>query len=70
MLAVRLDTDIEERLDKLAKTTHRSKSFYVKQALLQYLEDLEDIYLSEQEIENIRSGSSLLTSLEDFKREL
>lgn len=40
------------------------------QALEEYLEDCEDIYLAEKELENIKAGKSSLTSLEDFKREL
>lgn len=70
MFAIRLDAETEARLNKLSSETHRPKSFYVKQALKEYLEDIEDIYLAEKEIENIRSGKSSLTSLEDFKREL
>ena len=70
MFAIRLDAGTEARLNKLSSETHRPKSFYVKQALLEYLDDLEDIYLAEQELENIRAGKSSLTSLEEFKREL
>ncbi|ORC29585.1 anti-toxin [Marispirochaeta aestuarii] len=46
MLAVRLDPDMEEKLNKLSKETGRSKSFYVKQALENYLEDREDYLLA------------------------
>lgn len=70
MFAIRLDAETEARLNRLANETHRPKSFYVKQALKEYLEDLEDIYLAEKELENIKAGKSSLTSLEDFKREL
>ncbi|WP_319561399.1 TraY domain-containing protein [Marispirochaeta sp.] len=46
MLAVRLDPDMEEKLNKLSKETGRSKSFYVKQAIENYLEDREDYLLA------------------------
>ena len=46
MLAVRLPEDIEARLDSLAKRTGRTKTFYVREAILEYLEDLEDYYLA------------------------
>lgn len=69
MFAIRLDEETEDRLNRLAKETHRPKSFYVKQALKEYLEDLEDIYLAEKEMENIKLGKSSLTALEDFKHE-
>jgi RHH-type rel operon transcriptional repressor/antitoxin RelB len=45
MLAIRLPQSIEQRLEKLAKRTGRTKSYYVREAILQHLEDLED-YIS------------------------
>lgn len=41
MLTVRLDPDLEQRLDKLAAATRRSKSHYVKEALQRYLDENE-----------------------------
>ena len=41
MLTVRLDPALEQRLEKLATTTRRSKSHYVKEALLHYLNENE-----------------------------
>ncbi|MGQ3888747.1 TraY domain-containing protein [Legionella sp. CNM-1927-20] len=37
MLAVRLPEKLEQRLSELAEQTHRSKSYYVKQAILIHL---------------------------------
>ena len=45
MLAIRLPEEIEKRLDALAKATGRTKTFYAREAILEHLEDLEDIYL-------------------------
>jgi RHH-type rel operon transcriptional repressor/antitoxin RelB len=42
MLSVRIPKDIEEKLEKIAKKTERSKSYFVNKALKQYFEDLED----------------------------
>ena len=67
MLAIRLDGETEQRLNNLAAQTHRTKSFYVKQALLEYLDDLEDIYLAKKELEDIKSGHSGIVSWEDVK---
>ena len=39
MLALRLPEDIESRLDKLAKATGRTKSFYAREAILEHLAD-------------------------------
>jgi RHH-type transcriptional regulator, rel operon repressor / antitoxin RelB len=46
MVSVRLPQDIDIRLDHLCALTRRSKSFYVKEALAQYLEDMEDVYVT------------------------
>jgi RHH-type rel operon transcriptional repressor/antitoxin RelB len=46
MLAVKLPEDIEARLASLAKKTGRTKTFYVREAVLEHLEDLEDHYLA------------------------
>ena len=56
MLALRLPPPIEKRLERLARRTGRTKSFYARQAILEHLEDLEDLYLAEQRSEQIRRG--------------
>lgn len=56
MLAIRLPRPIEKRLEKLARRTGRTKTYYVREAILEHIEDLEDIYLAEQVLERIRSG--------------
>ena len=66
MLAIRLDAEIEKRLDLLAKRTGRTKTFYARQAILQHLEDLEDLYLAERRLR--RPGKTF--SAQDVKREL
>jgi len=42
MISIRLDKKIELRLERLAKRTGRTKSHYVKKAILELLEDQED----------------------------
>ncbi|QWW68648.1 DUF6290 family protein [Rhizobium sp. WYJ-E13] len=54
MLALRLPPEIEARLDALAKRTGRSKSFYARQAILEHLDDMEDIFLAEKRLEELR----------------
>jgi RHH-type rel operon transcriptional repressor/antitoxin RelB len=51
MLALRLNPEIEERLDRLAKKTGRTKSYYAREAILEHLDDLEDTYLAIQRLE-------------------
>ncbi|MGH8306724.1 MAG: type II toxin-antitoxin system RelB family antitoxin [Gammaproteobacteria bacterium] len=59
MLAIRLTPDIEKRLDALAKKTGRSKTYYAREAIQEYLEDLEDYYLAEARTEKNLPGLSL-----------
>ena len=66
MLAIRLDADTEMRLNNLAKKTGRTKTFYAREAILEHLEDLEDIYLATQRLQ--RPAKSY--SARDVKREL
>lgn len=66
MLTVRLPDDIEDRLNTLAKTTNRPKSFYVREALERSLGDIEDIYLAEKRLEDIRAGKSKTVPLEEI----
>jgi RHH-type rel operon transcriptional repressor/antitoxin RelB len=56
MLAVRLPESIEKRLEQLARRTGRTKTFYAREAILAHLEELEDIYLAESRLEEIRAG--------------
>ncbi|RMD69211.1 MAG: TraY domain-containing protein [Gammaproteobacteria bacterium] len=64
MLAIRLPKEIEERLEALAKATGRTKTFYARQAILEYLDDLEDWYLAEQRLTDIRRGKTKTVPLE------
>jgi RHH-type rel operon transcriptional repressor/antitoxin RelB len=70
MLAVRLPADIEKRLNALAKVTGRTKTFYVREAILEHLDDLEDIYLAEKRLEDIRAGREETIPLEQVERDL
>ena len=67
MLAVRLPEDIEERLDRLARKTGRAKSFYVREALSEYLADLEDFYLAEKRMKSYSAAKAI--PLDDLMRE-
>ncbi|MGA8431887.1 MAG: ribbon-helix-helix protein, CopG family [Candidatus Sulfotelmatobacter sp.] len=42
VLGIRLEPELEKKLDSLAKETGRSKSHYAREAIRQYLEDRED----------------------------
>ena len=68
--SIRLPADVDSRLERLSKSTGRTKAFYVKEAVLEHLDDLEDIYLAEKRLEDIRAGRSKVHTLEEVEREL
>jgi RHH-type rel operon transcriptional repressor/antitoxin RelB len=69
MLAIRLPAEIETRLENLARTTGRTKSYYVREAIMEHLDDLEDLYLAERELEGIRAGRIKTIPLEDVMKQ-
>lgn len=66
MLALRLPPDLEQRLDNLARKTGRTKSFYAREALLEYIDDLEDLYLAQQRVEENGPRISLDAMIEKY----
>ena len=70
MLAIRLPDDIELRLANLAIKTGRTKTFYARQAILEYLDDLEDLYLAEKRLKSIQKGKIKTIKLNQLEREL
>ena len=62
-ISIQLPSDVESRLEQLANLTGRSKTFYVQEAIVEYLDDLEDLYLAEHELEEIRAGRAKTTPL-------
>ncbi len=68
MLAVRLDKALEERLERLAATTGRTKTFYAREAIEAHLDDLEDFYLAEERLRHFRDDEAI--SLADLKADL
>jgi RHH-type rel operon transcriptional repressor/antitoxin RelB len=55
VLSLRLDPDIERRLNELAKLTGRTKSYYARELIESNIEDLEDRYLAEARLEKRRA---------------
>jgi len=68
MLAIRLPPDIDARLGALAAATGRTKSFYAREAIREHIEDLEDLYLAEQRLTDIRAGHVETIPLEDVMK--
>lgn len=70
MLAIRLPADIEHRLEALAEATGRTKTFYAREAIVEHMDDLEDIYLAERRLEDLRAGRTRTFTLEEVERDL
>lgn len=69
MLAIRLPSEVETRLDNLARLTGRTKTYYAREAILEHLDDLEDLYLAEQRLIDIREGRSKTIPLAEVMKE-
>ena len=68
MLALRLDDELEKRIADLATRQGRNKSALVREALIRYMEDQEDIEMAEAVLKN-QSGKPTY-SLAEVRREL
>jgi len=68
-ISLRLPTDVEERLTNLAKKTARTKTYYATEAIINYIDDLEDWYLAEKRLCDLKNGKSELITLEELMAE-
>jgi len=66
MLAIRLPQSIEDRLNALAEETGRTKTTLAREAILEYIDDLEDYYLAEARARKNRKT----IPLDDVERQL
>ena len=67
-VSLRLPEDISNRLQVLAQRTGRSKTYYMIEAIREYIGDLEDVYLAEREIKAIQAGKSKTAPLEEVMK--
>ena len=67
-VSLRLPDDMSERLQRLANLTGRSKSYYMIEAIGEHIDDLEDLYLAEQRLTELRAGRSEALPLEDVMK--
>ncbi len=68
--SIRLDAEIEARLNFLAAQTGRSKAFYLRELIENGLADLEDYYLAADVLERVRKGQEPVHSAADVRAEL
>ena len=64
--AVRIPDDMHERLQKLAKKTGRTATFYIREAIETHIEDLEDAYLAEKTLQKLSKGKDQIINSNDF----
>ena len=66
MISMRLTPELEARLDALVKRTGRTKTFYIREAITEHIEELEDAYFADQRVADVRAGRSDLISFEEM----
>lgn len=67
-VSLRLPDDVTQRLESLAALTGRSKTFYMLEAIREHIDDLEDVYLAERELQAIRTGESKTIPLKEVMK--
>ena len=67
-VSLRLPEDVSRRLQRLADRTGRSKTFYMIEAIREHLDDLEDLYLAEQRLMDLRAGRSETVPLDELMK--
>ncbi len=68
--SIRLEPEVEKRLDFLARQTGRTKAFYLRELITRGMEDLEDYYLAADVLERVRKGEEEILSSNDVRRSL
>ena len=68
--SIRLDPDVERRLERLATQTGRTKAYYLRELVTSGLEDLEDFYLAAATMERVRKGEERIYTLDEAERDL
>lgn len=68
--SIRLDPATEQRLDKLAAQTGRTKAYYLRELVAKGLDDLEDYYLAAATLERVRKGEERIYTLEEAEHDL
>ena len=67
--SIRLSTDTEQGLTRLASLTGRTKAFYLREIIDRGLDDIEDYYLAADVLERIRKGQEKVHDAADVGRE-
>lgn len=68
MIVIELPDEIDARLERLARKTGRSKADHVCEAVIEHLDELEDLYLAEARLEDLRAGRTQSIPLEEVMK--
>lgn len=69
-IGIRIPVELNDRLDRLAASTGRSKSYYLIRTLEEHLSETEYIYGLERDAEAVRRGELQTRPLNDLWDEL
>lgn len=64
-LSVRISEPLARELDKVAKSTERSRSFHIQQALKSYLKEQADLQIA---LDRLQDSTDPVVSMEDMKK--
>ena len=68
--SIRLPDDIERRLEFLARQTGRTKAYYIREMILENIDDVEDYYLAADILERVRKGKEPTLASDDVRKDL
>ena len=68
--SIRLEPEVEQRLNYLATKTGRTKAFYLREIITNGMEDLEDYYLAANVLERVRKGEEEILSSANVRKSL
>jgi predicted transcriptional regulator len=66
-LSVRISEPLAKELDEVAKSTERSRSFHIQQALKSYLKEQADLQIA---LDRMQDSTDPVVSMEDMKKTL
>jgi RHH-type rel operon transcriptional repressor/antitoxin RelB len=64
---IRLPDELFQRIENLAVTTGKTRTYYVREALEEKISDMELIYLAKKRAEDIKAGKERTISWEELK---
>jgi len=66
-LSVRISEPLARELDEVAKSTERSRSYHIQQALKSYLKEQADLQIA---LDRLQDSTDPVLSLKDIKKSL